>query len=99
MAKTHTHTHTTQQRTATDRVLLQVYCGQNPSCLQPPQSYTVLQPDIDNVMLHTDRHKQHPGLDWLLLLQKEQCYGGKGEKGEICLRVRVRQKGGRKRSV
>lgn len=90
-----THTHTTQQRTATDCKLLQVYCGQNPLCLQPPQSYT----DIDNVMLHTDRHKQHPGLDWLVLLQKEQCYGGKGEKGEIRLRVRVRQKGGRKRSV
>lgn len=67
MAKTQL-IHTTLQRTATDREPLQVYRGQNPSHLQFPQSYAVLESDIKNIT----PHRQHPGLNWPVLLQWER---------------------------
>lgn len=83
MAKTHTNTHTTQQRTATDCELLR-------------QSYTVSQPDINNVMPSTDTccipgwTEAAAAAAAATAKRSSEC--GKGGKGENCLSVRVRQR-------
>ena len=87
MAKTHTHTHTHTHTThdpVEDSERLQAAPGlyeQNRLRLQLQQIYTVLQPDINNVMLHKDRQTRCILGSTGLCCCRRSSGGGKGGKG------------------
>lgn len=81
----HTHTHTTHDPVE-DSDRLRAAPGlyeQNRLCLQLQQIYTVLQPDINNVMLHKDRQTRCILGSTGLCCCRRSSDGGKGGKGGL----------------